>query len=480
MQSNGISKEIQTGESQVSFKTRSGTVEKGVVGRATRFEATFTVYGPAVVLEISEALNEFQLSLDGKVVYAGRAVVKAAMPEGGGVMCAVTLDPESWIDVSATTVNLAGDFREFMTQASRRSHITHEFKLVVSDMQDLINEMRCWAGKLELDLAKISSPPERARAERAALDQVRPVALPLLHGMFERFEDAAKNVPLARLAEHAAYVKRILHPLVLCSPFMHRTFAKPLGYAGDYEMVAMMARDPYEGASTFAKLMNTYFLDTSPVVAHRQRLLMLTEVLFRESCRARLANKRMSIFNLGCGPAWEIRDFMAQQEVSNVVDFTLLDFNAETVTSTGQACNDQARRHGRATTFKMVHKSVTQLLKDATRPGAAGSGQRYDVVYCAGLFDYLNDVVCEKLVEVFYQLVAPGGLVMVTNVDNYNPCRNWMELAVDWHLIYRNAESMRSLIPAGVNADDVVIRSDLETGVNIFLEIRKPHAGLQR
>jgi len=469
---------VHTGESIASFRTRAGTVEKGAVMRTTRFEASFTIYGPSVVVETSEVLNEFQLSLDGKVVYSGRAVVKAAVPEDGGVMCAVVLEPESWVDVSATTPNLAREFQDYMLQASRRTHITHEFKLVVSDMHDFVNEMRGWASKLELDLAKIPSPQQRLAAERAALDQVRPIALPLLHNLFERFEAAAKNVPPNRLAEHAAYVKRLLHPLVLCSPFMHRTYAKPLGYAGDYEMVAMMARDPYEGSSTFAKLMNTYFLDTSPVVAHRQRLLMLTESLFKEACRGQLTNRRVSMFNLGCGPAWEIRDFIAQHEVSNLVDFTLLDFNEETVQSTGQALRDQARKYGRTTTFKMIHKSVAQLLKEAAR--SAMAGPRYDVVYCAGLFDYLNDPVCVKLVELFYQMVAPGGLVLVTNVDNYNPCRNWMELAVDWVLIYRNSESMRRLIPPEASMDNVVIRSDLETGVNIFLEIRKPHAGLQR
>jgi len=480
MQGNGNNEPEKSDESFVSFNSRSGPEERGVIGRITRFEASFTVYGPTVVVEISEVLSTFKLVIGGRVAYAGRAVVKAAVPEGGGVLCMVTLDPEGWVEVSATATNLAGDFQEFLAQASRRAHIAPEFKLVVSDMQDFLNEIRMWVDKLELEMAKLPAT-RRQGAERAALDQLRPVAVPLMHRMFERFEDAAQKVPANRVAEHAAYVKRILHPLVLCSPFMHRTFAKPLGYAGDYEMVAMMARDPYEGASTFAKLLNTYFLDTSPVVAHRQRLLMLTEVVFQESCRAHAAGKRLTVFNLGCGPAHEIHQFLAQHEMSSQVDFTLLDFNEETVTNTGNALRSKAQQYRRMTTFKMIRKSVTQILKETARTGADSTGTRYDLVYCAGLFDYLNDAVCEKLVEIFHQLAVPGGLALVTNVDNYNPCRKWMELAVDWHLIYRNSESMRRLIPRGVDHGDAVIRSDLETGVNIFLELRKKaHVGLHR
>ena len=77
MQSEESNITTHTGESVVTFRTRAGTVEKGGVMRATRFEASFTIYGPAVVVETSEVLNDFQLSIDGKVAYSGRAVVKA-------------------------------------------------------------------------------------------------------------------------------------------------------------------------------------------------------------------------------------------------------------------------------------------------------------------------------------------------------------------------------------------------------------------
>jgi extracellular factor (EF) 3-hydroxypalmitic acid methyl ester biosynthesis protein len=70
-------------------------------------------------------------------------------------------------------------------------------------------------------------------------------------------------------------------------------------------------------------------------------------------------------------------------------------------------------------------------------------------------------------------MTLAGGLVVATNVDVFNPCRRWMELAVDWHLIYRNAEAMRRLIPPTIPPDAAVIRSD-HSGVNVFLEIRKP------
>ena len=59
----------------------------------------------------------------------------------------------------------------------------------------------------------------------------------------------------------------------MASPFMHRIFAKPLGYAGDYEMVNMILRDPCEGSSLFAKLLNVFILSQVPAVADRKSVV---------------------------------------------------------------------------------------------------------------------------------------------------------------------------------------------------------------
>jgi extracellular factor (EF) 3-hydroxypalmitic acid methyl ester biosynthesis protein len=96
-------------------------------------------------------------------------------------------------------------------------------------------------------------------------------------------------------------------------------------------------------------------------------------------------------------------------------------------------------------------------------------------VYCAGLFDYLTDSVCARLMAVFYDMLAPGGLLLVTNVDRANPIRHWLGDVLDWHLIYRDAADMKALKPDRAGADEATVCADY-TGVNLFLEVRKPLA----
>ncbi len=80
---------------------------------------------------------------------------------------------------------------------------------------------------------------------------------------------------------------------------------------------------------------------------------------------------------------------------------------------------------------------------------------------------------CKQLTDIFYDLVRPGGLLLVTNVNSTNPLRYGMEHLLDWHLIYRNEKEMRVLTPEKASAENARVYAD-ETGVNLFLEVRKP------
>jgi extracellular factor (EF) 3-hydroxypalmitic acid methyl ester biosynthesis protein len=70
-------------------------------------------------------------------------------------------------------------------------------------------------------------------------------------------------------------------------------------------------------------------------------------------------------------------------------------------------------------------------------------------------------------------MLAPGGLLIVTNVDSCNPARNGMEFLLEWHLIHRDREQLKRLHPLAAPPGAVTTQADV-TGVNIYLEVRKP------
>jgi extracellular factor (EF) 3-hydroxypalmitic acid methyl ester biosynthesis protein len=129
------------------------------------------------------------------------------------------------------------------------------------------------------------------------------------------------------------------------------------------------------------------------------------------------------------------------------------------------------QRHHRRTTFQLVKKPAQLLLKET---GISALGQeRYDLIYCSGLYDYLNDRMIKALNTRLYDRLQPGGLLVVTNFDPYNPIRHIMEFVFDWFLIHRDGRDLAALAPEQALREDSQVRAEL-SGCNIFLETRKP------
>lgn len=468
-----------TGE-RLSFiicRNSQGAEVRGTLHRLTRYLGVFEVYNPYSIVQLSEVLNDFRIMMNERVVYSGRAVIANLVNTGIMLICEASLSDEGWIDIDILSPaqnksRLLADFAEFLKETEKNYRVVPEFKLVVADMHTLLSDLRRWMEQVELGVRSLPSG-DRIQAERETIKQLEDPILPAIAPLLVRFESTASEIIQDQQPVHRSYIKRQLHPLVLCSPFIYRTFQKPLGYAGDYEMVSMMLRDPYEGSSMFAKILNRLFLDTAPVVAHRNRIVYLKQRLHDETARMHAQGKVARIFNLGCGPAQEIQNFLIDDDLCDHADFLLLDFNDETITNTTRDLEGLRARHRRRTGIKLEKRSVHQILKESSRTGAGFETNSYDVVYCAGLFDYLSDRICRRLLEVFYDLVAPGGLLIATNVDLSNPSRNWMEYVLEWHLVYRDKEQFAKIAPDKAPPGSIEVKSD-ETGVNIFLEVRKP------
>lgn len=248
---------------------------------------------------------------------------------------------------------------------------------------------------------------------------------------------------------------------------MYRTFVKPLGYAGDYEMVNQLLGDPRQGSSTYFQLVNATFLRAAVAEAHRNRIVILLDFLKRAVAAAEKTGRVFRVLNVGCGPAVEIQRLIAAGLDLSRVSFTLVDFSKETLDYTRGKIEDAQNKHQRKVAVEFVQESVHELLKRASRQADPLASSGYDVIYCAGLFDYLSDKVCARLIRYFLNRSNPGARLLVTNVHSSNPERHGMEHLLEWHLIYRDEAQMQSIM-SEVSAP-VDLYTD-PTGVNVFAE----------
>jgi extracellular factor (EF) 3-hydroxypalmitic acid methyl ester biosynthesis protein len=466
-------------ENEVVFQTAEGITLRGALSRMTRHAAVFELYNPSITPRLSEALDEFKIVFQERTIYSGRAVVQSIVDAGTKVVCQATLNEAHWTDVDLNLVTQCDDriveeFSKFLGKWQNLYNVLPEYKDAVADIEIFLTNLRLWLEQIELGI-RASPKHNQAQLERGLINKLSPRINPIINGLFERFEKIAAGLDEDMRPVHRNYIQRQLHPIVLCAPFADRAYQKPLGYPGDYEMVNMMARDPQEGASIFAKIFNVWLHQQGSALAHRNRLEDLAKRIEQETLRVSRTGGKTRIFNFACGPAIEVQHFLGNSLLSEKVEFTLADFNAETLEHTAKAIHIIKERLGRHTSVQFQKKTAHQLLKESQKSIVTGNGTKreYDFIYCAGLFDYLTDLACQQLIKIFYQWLAPGGLMYLTNVTPLTTNRGSLELILDWHLIYRNATEMGRLCSGIIPKEMVRVRSD-ETGINIFLEARKP------
>jgi extracellular factor (EF) 3-hydroxypalmitic acid methyl ester biosynthesis protein len=449
----------------VGFRNSQGELVRATALNLQRKALVMEIYNPYSIVQISEVLHELTVRLRGKKAYAGKAVVISIMNTGLTAIVSVTLIDE-WCELTEMELvpGLIGEEAQaFVQNWEARFQIRRDYQLVVNKFRAFLSDVSHWIEQVDLSEAL---PKENGRLRKDVFYELADPLIEKVRSYIIDLNGEAALVDPEQTSLHSAFAQAALHPLTLRAPFIFRTYTKPLGYAGDYQMVNQMLDDPRQGPSTYFEIMNTAFLQSSVAVAHRNRIDILCEFLARMADAARQAGRPFKILNVGCGPATEVQRFLQNYPDPELLSFDLIDFSEETLDWTRERLTSIVGTLGKTVSIKYIRESVHQLIKRRL-PGESRDYREFDAIYCAGLFDYLSDKVCAKLLAHFSDRLHLGGRLLYTNVHSCSPERSAMEHLLEWYLIYRDEVKMESLLPA--NAVEHKIWSDA-TGVNVFAE----------
>lgn len=452
-------------EPLVSFRNAAGEAARGTIVSLQRKSLVMEIYNPYAILQVSEVLSEVTVRLGTAIAYQGKAVVVSLVNTGLTAVASVTLIDE-WHELSnvAFVPGMArAAAQDFVQDWTQRFQIRHDYQIVVNELRAYLSDVARWVEQVDLS----SSLPKQDGKLRP--DAFYELAAPLMRKLkifFNQLNQEAALLDEEQATSHRLFAQSALHPLMLRAPFVFRAYTKPLGYAGDYQMVNQMLDDPCQGPNTYFQMVNVAFLQCAVVVAHRNRIDILVGFLKRLADAAMYSGKTYRILNVGCGPAIEIQRFLQSHPTPELLSFELVDFSEETLAWTRKRLSSIVEKLGKPVTINYVHDSVQQLLKRRIEPGLEET-RKYDAVYCAGLFDYLSDKVCSRLTAHFAALTHSGGELLITNVHSGNPERSGMEHLLEWHLIYRDEEKMASLLPQSSKSHRIYVDA---TGVNVFAE----------
>ena len=455
----------------ITFRNSQGDSVRGTLTNLQRRSLVMELYNPYSIIQVSEVLSDLTVRSGDRAIYKGKAVVVSLLNTGLMALVSVTLI-DDWSEFNAIRGDLsrvAQESQRFVEEWEARFRVGRSYQVTVSEFRAFLSETSRWA-----DQADMSDTLPREPDGRIRQDVFYELATPIMQkgrDYFVWLEDEGGRVNAEDSVAHRNFAQTALHPLLLRAPFVYRTFAKPMGYAGDYEMVNQILADPRQGNSTYFQIINAFFLKAAVAEAHRNRIDIMVDYLNKAVAVSEKEQREVRILNVGCGPAIEIQRFIEQYAHPERLSFTLIDFSEPTLDYTRSCIDKVCQRTGKKANIKFVNESVHQLLKRASKREDATAEGTFDFVYCAGLFDYLSDKVCSRLLQYFVARTNPGGTVLVTNVHSNNPQKNVMEHLLEWHLIYRDEAQLESVLPTP--RGNTRLYTDA-TGVNVFAEFQVP------
>lgn len=246
------------------------------------------------------------------------------------------------------------------------------------------------------------------------------------------------------------------------APFVFRSFVKPRGYAGDYEMMNLIYRNQPEGASLYAKCLHRYFIDHPAAKAVRNRVGYILGHL-----NQMVAQKNsIKIMSMASGPAYELEAWLGSlpQEHPINIEVHLFDHDVGSLQHAQNKLSTAARARRLNARIHCHHNHVRNVIRKGFPV------QNVDFAYSLGLFDYLADKVCFAVAKRMHSVLAPGGKLVLGNFGSYNPSQKMMEFVLSWNLIHRPPAKMKKLFsPLGGH---IAIEKE-EEGINLFAVITK-------
>lgn len=261
-------------------------------------------------------------------------------------------------------------------------------------------------------------------------------------------------------------LRQAIGPNLFKSRFVFRAATKPLGYAGDYELMSQIYSNESIGKGFFEKVMHTYAVNEVASESVRFRRKYIKEKIQKYSKN----KKEFNILSVASGPASELRDFFKEIDLKEdqKINVILLDGDLNALIEAKNHIDEIRFLNKSDVNVEYLHHNISDIITRKTIKKNVLHYESFDFVYSMGLFDYLDDRVGGLLLNELTKYLKSDGKIIIGNFHYNNPTRAILDIIADWKLIYRTEEQMLSLIKSDKSKSSVTFDKNK---VEMFLEI---------
>ena len=462
----------------VRFQDFQGVERTCRVRDFSRTGLSFFLEDGSLIFRIGDIVELHFFSVD-KEVHSGAATIIHIQDEclDKKVISRIGCHFENAMDISTIiradkVTMLKTEYRDFIQSLAVEDNLNEKFVHLTSHLHYLLSNFR---KKLREEEEKILREEEHVRED--LLDTLRMLTFDVINDVTLRYCDQFTRITDSfpdskQHFIHRDYFQKTLNEFLLTSKLFNRAYTKPLGYAGDYEMMNIIYRNEFEGDDIFSQVMNRIDCEGAAAKAVRNRRSYFFSKL------ASLYNglqdgSSCKVVSVACGPCVEMGDFfhyIRENPRTVTLDVIAMDQDRKALQDAEQRLLPLIHENG-AVRVQLLQDNIKSLILGREKETRRYSGA--DLIYTAGLCDYLSANAVSRLITELYRHLNPGGCLVIGNFGPYNPQRFKMEYGAEWFLIHRSEEELKDL--ARGLPEDVRLSVEKEPEeVNLFLNIVKP------
>ena len=279
---------------------------------------------------------------------------------------------------------------------------------------------------INVAMQRLPSTQNRADAVKWLISQLHDVRLKYGPAVWQ------KLAPIIRSHSSAEILQQC--------PFTKWSFDKPRGYSGDATLIDFI----YQHRAIAEEVAKTtplgrdifgYTINAPGPVAVRERRDILTKLVDEIAARVGPDTEVLAI------AAGHLREAEMSEALSEkrLKRWVALDQDPMSIGSIASQYRD--------TCVEPVDGSVRGLLAKKHQIGS------FDLIYAAGLYDYLSEKVAVRLTQVCLEMLKPGGTFLFANFSDEMADDGYMESYMNWELLQRSEADMWRIVNACANAN---------------------------
>lgn len=243
------------------------------------------------------------------------------------------------------------------------------------------------------------------------------------------------------------------------SVFATRTLTWPKGYPGDHITLEQIYAGYPRSEAVIGQYIDLYYMSRDLAVGVRERKDYLKKHLEQE-----LFNKKpQRVLNIGCGSTRELYDIgLRLNEYKGSI--TCLDFDEDALAFSERTMASRSMDISKFTFRKM---NVLKLVNSQFMNQELGA---FDLIYSAGLFDYIQDKGLKRIFNSLYENLNEGGKIIAPFKDcNYYTIFDYHWLG-NWDAFYQRTKSeVLDLLQSSIPAAKIEIVASSTKAINFYM-----------